>query len=308
MRSKLALSPIVRKELQGRMRGARAYVVLTIYLLIAAGLAMLVYANGVVQSEYDPGNKGRVGRAVFYIVLGIQIGLVCIIAPAATSGAIIGEHERQTYEILLTTLLTPFQIAWGKLASALGFLGLLVFASLPLAALSYLMGGIQEEQLIIGLPIIIASALLFSTLGLYISARAKTTLGAVVITFVLVLAILVGIPLLIVISVPLLRSWADPRLISGAMGMAPPPTNMFDPIAILMWIAVSLNPVLSLVISLESFQGSGDLWLISASSIGPTGYGTEVISPFIAFTAISLLLSALFFWLTVRRIRRSAKA
>jgi ABC-2 type transport system permease protein len=303
LRQKLALSPITRKELQSRMRGARTYVVLTVYLLVAAGLAMLVYASGAVQSEYNPGNNGEVGRTVFYITIGIQIALVCIIAPAATSGAIIGERERQTYEILLTTLLTPLQIVWGKLISALSFIGLLVFASLPLAALSFLLGGIQEAQIIMGLSVIVASALLFSTLGLYVSARAKTTLAAVVVTFIAVLVVLIGIPLLLVISEPLLRVWSGPRMISASAAPA-----VLDPTAVIYWTAVCFNPVLSLVFSLQGFERTGDIWMINGSVIGPFGYSVKVISPFVAFTLVSLLLSALLFLLTVRKIRQSAKA
>ena len=304
LRSKLTLSPITRKELQSRMRGGRTYVVLTVYLLIAAGLAMLVYASGVVQSEFNPGNNGEVGRIVFYITVGIQIALVCIIAPAATSGAIIGERERQTYEILLTTLLTPVQIVWGKLISALSFIGLLVFASLPLAALSFLLGGIQEAQIIMGLSIIIASALLFSTLGLYVSATAKTTLAAVIVTFIAVLVVLIGIPLMIVISEPILRMLSEPRLITGPTT----PSVEMDVREVLLWVAVCVNPVLSLVLSLQGFERSGDIWLIDGSIIGSTGYGIKIISPFVAFTGVSLLLSVLLFLLTVRKIRQSAKS
>ena len=305
LRQKLALSPIARKELQSRTRGARAYVVLTAYLLIAAGLAMVVYASGVVQSEFNPGNNGEVGRFVFYIVVGIQIALVCIIAPASTSGAIIGERERQTYEILLTTLLTPLQIVWGKLISALSFIGLLVFASLPLAALAFLLGGIQEAQIIMGLAIIVASALLFSTLGLFVSAGAKTTLGAIVVTFIAVLVVLIGIPLLLVIGQPLLYALYAPRMITTP---STPPTGM-DPAAVLYFMAICLNPVLSLVFSLMGFEQSGDLWTID-SRVLPFGYGssTKFVSPFVVFTLASLLLSVLLFLLTVRKIRQSAKS
>jgi ABC-2 type transport system permease protein len=305
LRSKFALSPIARKELQSRMRGGRAYVVLTVYLLIAAGLAMLVYASGVAQSEFNPGNNGEVGRTVFYITIGIQIALVCIIAPAATSGAIIGERERQTYELLLTTLLTPLQIVWGKLMSALSFIVLLVFASLPLAALAFLLGGIQEAQIIMGLAIIIASALLFSTLGLFVSARSKTTLAAIVVTFIAVLVVLIGIPLVIIISEPLLRMWSGPRMITTGVGPAP---AVLDPAAVILWTAVCFNPVLSLVLSLQGFERSGDLWLIDGSVIGGMGYGTKIVSPFLAFTLVALLLSGLLFLLTVRKIRQSAKS
>ncbi len=48
-----------------------------------------------------------------------------LVGPVFSAGAITGERERQTLELLLTTLLTPGQILWGKLLSGLRVSGVL---------------------------------------------------------------------------------------------------------------------------------------------------------------------------------------
>src|SRR5436190_23766186 len=63
----LTRNPVVLKELRGRMRGPRAFIVLTLYLLLMSGFVTLLYvvytasANSAVS-----GNSGQlVGKFVF---------------------------------------------------------------------------------------------------------------------------------------------------------------------------------------------------------------------------------------------------
>ena len=86
---------------------------------------------------------------VFAAVLGIQAFLIVFIGPAFTAGAISGEKERQTYDLLRTTLLPAGALVRGKLISALGYVFLLVFASVPLQSVAFLLGGVALEELII---------------------------------------------------------------------------------------------------------------------------------------------------------------
>jgi hypothetical protein len=58
------LNPILIKDLRSRMRGARAYILLTIYLTILAGVTLLLYV-AIAGSVGDDLNAGReIGRAL----------------------------------------------------------------------------------------------------------------------------------------------------------------------------------------------------------------------------------------------------
>ena len=65
-------------------------------------------------------------------VVGIELLLIIFIAPSFTSGAITGERERQTYDLLRTTLLATPSFITGKLESSLGYILLLLLAAIPL--------------------------------------------------------------------------------------------------------------------------------------------------------------------------------
>ena len=50
----------------------------------------------------------------------LELGLICLLAPALTADLISGERERSTLDLLLVTPLSRLQIVVGKLVAALG--------------------------------------------------------------------------------------------------------------------------------------------------------------------------------------------
>ena len=130
---RLLQNPVTVKELRSRMRGRRAYAILTTYLLLMSGLVLLVYVAfaSSVGNPFGPSSR-QAGKAIFAAVLGVQMFLVIFVGPAFTAAAISGEKERQTYDLLRTTLLSARSLVTGKLFSALAYVFLLIIASIPL--------------------------------------------------------------------------------------------------------------------------------------------------------------------------------
>lgn len=202
------LNPILIKDLRSRMRGARAYILLTIYLTILAGVSLLLYA-AIAGSVGDDLNAGReIGRALFFTIATVALIEVCLITPVLTSGSIAGEKERQTYDLLVASLLTPWQIVWGKLASALAFALLLIVAVVPVMSLAFLFGGVGLTEVLIAIVGLVTTAILYAAIGLFWSALMQGSLGATSFAIGTVIVILLGIPFLIVIVTLILRSSA----------------------------------------------------------------------------------------------------
>ena len=62
----LRRNPVALKELRGRMRGARAFVVLTVYVTLMSLFAVLLYAIYSVQASVSMTNTGgAVGKLIF---------------------------------------------------------------------------------------------------------------------------------------------------------------------------------------------------------------------------------------------------
>ena len=148
-------NPVMLKELRGRMRGMRAFVVLTVYLGLMSGFMALIYLS---FTTFGGGGSsaaaGEAGRMLFMGVVGVEMLLIVFIAPAFTSGAITGERERQTFDLLQTTLLAPPSFVIGKLESALGYILLLLLAAIPLQSLAFLFGGVSQTEVLIAFVIL----------------------------------------------------------------------------------------------------------------------------------------------------------
>ena len=209
------LNPILIKDLRSRMRGARAYILLTIYLTILAGVTLLLYA-AIAGSVRDDLNAGReIGRALFFTIATVALIEVCLITPVLTSGSIAGEKERQTYDLLVASLLTPWQIVWGKLVSALAFALLLIVAVVPVMSLAFLFGGVGLTEVLIAIVGLVTTAILYATIGLFWSALMRSSLGATSFAIGTVIVILLGIPFLIVIVTLILGSSAPSSLLDS---------------------------------------------------------------------------------------------
>ncbi len=188
------------KELRGRVRGRRAFVVLTFYLLFLGLFAWaweLVAERAYVQNAANQGSSAAfasalVGQEVFGALVLVETLLVVFLAPAFTAGAISLEREKQTLEMLTATPISSLAIVIGKLLSALAYVFLLIAASIPLTAIVFVFGGVGPDDVLRAYAVLIVTALGLGSMGLFISALMQRTQGATVVTFFTVLFLTLG--------------------------------------------------------------------------------------------------------------------
>jgi len=189
----LGINPIIVKELRSRMREARAFVTLTGVLLILGVVSYLIYRMVLATTSYSPTPVSpQIGQTLFLALAFLELLMVCFIAPAVTAGAISGEQEKLTYEMLAATPLRPASILWGKLVSALSYVFLLIFAAIPMASLIFIFGGVSLRDMVKALIILIAVAVTFGVFGLFMSALFRRTARATVLTYLIVGLLLFG--------------------------------------------------------------------------------------------------------------------
>ncbi len=186
------------KELRGRMRGRRAFVSVTVYVLIVAGFAWMVgriLEDSARQNfAFDPTyQSASIGRGIFVALMILQTLMIAILAPASTSGTISGERERQTLDLLAVTPISSVAIVVGKLLSALTWVFVLITASIPVAALVFVYGGVAPDDLLRGYLMLFVTAIAFGALGVFFSALLRRSGAATGLTFVGVLIATVGL-------------------------------------------------------------------------------------------------------------------
>ncbi|MCB0036699.1 MAG: hypothetical protein KDE51_21855 [Anaerolineales bacterium] len=199
-------NPVTTKELRSRMRGRRAFIVLTVYLLLMGAFVSLIYLGFYVNSGTDVSSTRQAGQTIFITMLVVQGFLVVFIGPSFTAGAISGEKERQTYDLLRTTLLSPQAFVMGKLLSAMSYVFLLLFAAVPLISLAFMLGGVATSEVILSQLVLLVSGVTFAMMGLYFSSSMRTTMAASVTTYASALFITIGTPIIAVIVASIMAS------------------------------------------------------------------------------------------------------
>jgi ABC-type transport system involved in multi-copper enzyme maturation permease subunit len=113
--------------------------------------------------------------------------LISLMAPSFAAGAITGEKERQTYEMLLASPMRPQAIVLGKLLAALCHLAIMVFASLPIVMLCLPLGGVWLYEVAATFIAMLASAMAFGMISIALSAYFTRTLAALVVSYLIIL-------------------------------------------------------------------------------------------------------------------------
>ncbi len=299
------LNPLLVKELRARMRGARSFVVLTVYLLLLSIFGSLVYGVFLFDAGSGRGTAtafAQAGRVLFYAVGGLEILLICFLTPAFTSGAISGERERQTYDVLRTTLLSSWQIAAGKLSSALIFLVLLTLASVPLRSLAFMLGGVVLGELIISEVILLLTALFVGTLGLFFSCLVSKTLVATVLSYgaTLLTTVVAGPSLLLVLVL-----FMD--VVPYGVELSAAAAEAFEIItSVVAWLLLGLSPLTAaggtVAMALEE-----DTFWFAVLPVGLSGVELPAPSPWILFVITYGLGSVVLLLLSVLLLSRRAK-
>lgn len=188
----LGVRGLVGKELRSRNRGWRPPALLTSYLL---GLGIAVVGFLYVAEEATVVIVPTIGAQLFSALSVGAVVLIAFITPALTAGALSGERERRTLDLLLVTRASTLGLVAGKLLGSLLYVMFLLTASLPAFALVYLYGGVLPHYLALVFVVAAATALTHATLGLLLSALFRRTLVALVLSYLIVLALVLGAPI-----------------------------------------------------------------------------------------------------------------
>lgn len=196
---RIRLNPIVKKDLQVAARSMRMSWGLFAYeaVLVLAFLLALLMIQEEADSYYGGGNVYSDLINLFPVLAVSQVCIVALIVPVITASAISGERERQTFDIMLTTCMSPLSIVIGKVTSAVIRILFFVVGSLPIMALSFVVGGLGWSTLFYFVLTIILLSVFAGSIGILCSSLCRRSISAVILAYVFyfVLNILSFLPL-----------------------------------------------------------------------------------------------------------------
>lgn len=181
---------VAQQELRLRIRAGRWRwllglwfgVVLVFAVLLRLGLAALT----------GPEDDLQAGPPLFGGVMLFVLGLALLVVPALTAQSVNGDRERGTLATLQVTLLTPADIALGKLAAAWGtalvFLGL----TLPVVVWAMAEGGLPLVNVAVTLLVVALMLGVVCALAEALSAVFARSITSALLAYLTVFALTVG--------------------------------------------------------------------------------------------------------------------
>jgi ABC-type transport system involved in multi-copper enzyme maturation permease subunit len=190
-------NPMIQKELRQRMRERRGWILPSLYLVALSAVVCLVYhiiaePRGFSDWSGSNGTQGyEVGVGLFLAASYTQLGLLLLLAPIFSAGALTIEKEQRTLAGLLTSLLGPAKIWWGKFAASLLFVLLLLVAGLPILTVAFAFGGIGIWDVFITFLTTVIILGTMSAIGLYWSSAFRRSVHATAVSYVTVIVLTV---------------------------------------------------------------------------------------------------------------------
>ncbi len=176
-------NPLLIKEIRTRMRGKTVFLIENIYLAIFIGLVLIFIKD--MDSEHQ--NAWDAGAMLFMITVMMQAALLSVITPAIVASSITMEREQKTYDMLLTTPLKPWQIIVNKLVASTSYFIILLFLSIPVISIAFILGGVTSKQVFLSFAVTFDVLLLAGMLGMLCSAVFNRSITAVPVSMIVTL-------------------------------------------------------------------------------------------------------------------------
>lgn len=194
----LQINPVYLRELKQTARMKKLVVLLVSFNLLLALFGLFSFYV-TFEGAYQAGKVIHYADilTIYAIISGIEFVLLIFITPGITAGAIAGEREKQTLDILLSTTLSPGQIIRGKLMASIHLMLLLACSSLPILSLVFSIGGIRFYELLELMLLLCVTAIFIGSIGIFFSALCKRSTIATVCTYTCVLILTAGLGMIL---------------------------------------------------------------------------------------------------------------
>src|SRR5688500_17125593 len=187
-------NPILLRVVEAASKRRRDLFVRCGYLaLLILVVIFALIGSGASLGGGSLGELAKVSARIFQQMSYLQLGLVALLAPIFTAGAITQEKDSQTYDILLSTPLTNGQIVLGSLLSRLFFVIALLISGIPIFSITQIFGGVSIAAIVRSFGIAAATAFVTGALAMAIAVFKVGTRRTIFSFYMFVVVYLVGV-------------------------------------------------------------------------------------------------------------------
>jgi ABC-type transport system involved in multi-copper enzyme maturation permease subunit len=231
-------NPILLRVVENGGKRRRDLIIRCGYLGLLIVLVLLsLYNSSSNVTSASLAELAKTSATVFQNLSYLQLGLVALLAPVFTAGAITQEKDSQTYDILLATPLSNGQIVLGSLLSRLFFIVALLISGIPIFSITQIFGGVAISHIIVSFLIAAATAFVTGSLAMAIATFKVGSRRTIFSFYLFIVIYLFGLALLDRLD------WSHP--IIGTELNPADPKNAKPVMALTSWIT-GIHPFLAL--------------------------------------------------------------
>jgi len=190
-------NPVLRKELTSRMsilRMSKANrLALTLFMAVVLPIVYLIIARVLFINS-----SVRDGRDIFGVIaVGFQTAFAVLLSLTVTSGVITLEREKQTWNALLLSRLTSWEIVWGKLLGSVVPALAMQLIFIPILIMAALKGGVSLGSFIGAEVFVVFCTFFYGIIGMFFSWLCRRTQLAAASSMATVMISIVSSPVLL---------------------------------------------------------------------------------------------------------------
>ncbi len=184
-------NPIVEREARTRIRAWSTPVTITLHLCLLGGFALAMFSRAASAApDRLPGAEDMANAA--FLTVSFQLILALLLVAGLGAGAIAGDRQRGTLDLLVLSRLRPVDLAWGKLAGALALPLALVLLSVPVQVAVFLYAGLDLGRLALTQLVTVVTAVTLGSVVTLFSALSRSTVVATVTAYAAAAALYLG--------------------------------------------------------------------------------------------------------------------
>ncbi len=306
------MNPLLTRHLYGSVRRNRFFWLLSAYLL-GLGLLTLLFSGLIFSDIWGNGQGYRLsmftlftqGRVLYWFSSVLLLFTALLLAPLNALGALAGEREQRTLDLLRLTTLRSRDIVLGKLGAALTTGALYILAPLPLLMFGYWLGGVGVTELLLTLLLFVVTMFSSTAWALFLSTIARRTIAAVLIFYGTHLALIPLLASAAGLLATLLSAWQSNMAIE-------PQAFWLEALLQYGWVLLTALHPLSAAIAAETLWLDQGSWFFLRFEVGryildrgPITLGMLTLpSPWLPHILLMLLQALFWLWLTMRQLAK----
>ncbi|MFC1497187.1 ABC transporter permease [Verrucomicrobiota bacterium] len=158
------------------MRSKAGILVANLYVLVLSAYMIVIYHS---EGGFDDTLGSVIGSSICRLISFTQLWIIIVVCPLITASTITSEREQKTFDSLFAAPVSIGRVVAAKLLAAMGYFFALLFISLPLMSLSFILGGVSPTTIAEAYTVTFCHTIFVGAIGFYWSTRFQRSIAAI---------------------------------------------------------------------------------------------------------------------------------